>query len=296
LGVGITALCWPSSFRSTFAQEDDSLPAGDVEWHPTLETASPAKGGLHYVVCVHGICCHRRGFSKCWWRALKPHLPEIPDEQVLEVNWSDLVGGCPRALLPQVDELPDYVQVGPNCLNDIPDYMLKDDVRCRILQRFEGVVRPLLACGATLHVIGHSWGSLISYESLRTLDSSGDLTGRVGTLFSVGSPMWMKFVRKHLAQRRLALCKPSLVDCWVSVEGCNDLLGRSIQPYFDLDIEYLNTPAVGCPGVYGISLRNRRQRRLCPHFSYFRCANVAVNRDIFASHIRASIVSPSPAG
>ncbi len=49
------------------------------------------------MVYVHGICRHEAGYSLAWWQALRPFLDDaIPDDNRLEVLWSDIVN--PEAL------------------------------------------------------------------------------------------------------------------------------------------------------------------------------------------------------
>ncbi len=33
-----------------------------------------------YVIYVHGICKHERGYSDSWWAAMKPFVPSIPED------------------------------------------------------------------------------------------------------------------------------------------------------------------------------------------------------------------------
>jgi hypothetical protein len=44
-----------------------------------------------HVVYIHGICRHGAGYSDPWWAALKPYVPDIPDDHRHEVIWSDLI-------------------------------------------------------------------------------------------------------------------------------------------------------------------------------------------------------------
>ena len=69
-----------------------------------------------------------------------------------------------------------------------------------ILTRFDHIVVPLLQDARTLHIIAHSWGTVLSYEGLRRLDDV-DLSGRVANLILLGSPLSIAPVQRNLFAR-----------------------------------------------------------------------------------------------
>jgi hypothetical protein len=50
-----------------------------------------AVAAAKYVVYVHGICRHDPGYSEPWFEAMKPYVPDVPDDNRREVLWSDIV-------------------------------------------------------------------------------------------------------------------------------------------------------------------------------------------------------------
>jgi hypothetical protein len=270
-----------------------------------------------YVVYVHGICPHPKGYSDDWWRALKPFVKDVVlDENRLEVLWSDLVNpqrrlraaraaqnnevkkrvveqlrdraarqrvdaaGDERGLVLNggrslLDEIP-----GLNCVDDFIIYLLDDDVRAAIKQRFTDVVGPLLRKGAEVEVISHSWGTVVAYEAMRDLEASGEsFTGSVLTFFSVGSALSIGEVKSRLQDNAKDGAKPAFVKWWANLNARFDVVGGHLKNApFAVDEEFLGLRPVGC--------RQFIPDPVCSHGSYFDQDNLAVNRDIFGRLIR----------
>ena len=55
-----------------------------------LKATADAEAGK-YVVYVHGICRHDAGYSAPWFAAMKPYVPDLPEENRRVVLWSDIV-------------------------------------------------------------------------------------------------------------------------------------------------------------------------------------------------------------
>lgn len=77
--------------------------------------------------------------------------------------------------------------------------------------------------------------------------------------------------------------RPRLVDRWINVDACGDVVGGLMkgQPYA-VDEEFLNRDPVGCSNFFGLVSPK------CAHSSYFNPDNHAVNRDIFGRFIERS--------
>jgi hypothetical protein len=309
----------------------------------TARAAAPLRAAVanKHVVYVHGICRHDPGYSDAWWAALKPYIPDVPDENRHEVLWSDVIqpDGTPRALrtadLARMlaagggdsahaevtadlrDALADRAarqlieasltgavagmapgaapgrpalsleSLGPQslaaipqveCVSDFTRYLLETAVREQVLQRFRAVVRPLLAAGAAVEVVSHSWGTVVAYEGLRRLDADADLTGSVPTLFTVGSALSIGPVKRRLLPEAIDGRRPRLARRWVNLNARFDIVGGPLRGNpFAVDYEYLNLVPVGCSPVI--------PNPWCAHGSYFHPDNVAVNRDIFGNFI-----------
>jgi pimeloyl-ACP methyl ester carboxylesterase len=273
---------------------------------PDRTGAAPAmaRTGNEFVVYVHGISRHVAGYSLPWWNALSPNLSRPIGRH--EVLWSSVVNprgvrSAPRArsieeeefaqelemiledrqqqLLSLAPEASRDVAPAPMAsvrgadfsIDDFTRYMLNEDEREAILKIFDDKVRPLLRDGATVHVVSHSWGTVVAWEGLRRLDTE-PLAGRVATLFVVGSALSIGPVQSNLRTRIPNGKSPLHVDQLFNLDARGDIVGGSIRHKFDVDQEFLGLEAPGC------SLFNPG----CAHSSYFRADNLAVNRDIFA--------------
>jgi hypothetical protein len=160
------------------------------------------------------------------------------------------------------------------CIDDFMMYLFNDSVRQAVRQRFIDVVRPLLAAGQDVDVISHSWGTVVAYEALHTMDGQAEqLSGRVRNLFTVGSALSISEVKRRLDPGASGQ-RPALVDHWVNLNARFDIVGGHLMgDPFAVDEEYLGLKPVGC--------RTFIPDPVCSHSSYFNADNLAVNRDIF---------------
>jgi hypothetical protein len=155
--------------------------------------------------------------------------------------------------------------------DDFARYMTNEQEREEILAIFDGVVRPLLSAGATIHLISHSWGTVVAWEGLRRLDSTS-FAGHVANLFVVGSALSIGPVRSNLRGRFPTLGRPTHVDHFYNLDARGDIVGGAIDSRFGVDQEFLELGTHGC-SLFDIN---------CAHSSYFKENNVQVNQDIFA--------------
>jgi hypothetical protein len=166
---------------------------------------------------------------------------------------------------------------GFNCIDDFTRYMLDSSIRQQVMGRFTEVVGPLLAEGAEVDVISHSWGTIVAYEGLRTLEETGVTNAPVANFFTVGAALAIFVVKRFLqGVGRGDGRKPSMVRQWINLNAHGDPIGGRLQgqPY-QVDAEFLNLSSLDC-GFLELS---------CAHNSYFRPGNLRVNRDIFAAFI-----------
>lgn len=165
--------------------------------------------------------------------------------------------------------------------DDFIIYMTNATKRQQIIDRFTEVVRPLLAAGAEISIICHSWGTVVTYEGLRELETLG-LPGRVANLFTVGAALSMPPVRGSLRATNRDGRRPALVERWVNLDAQGDIVGGTLADMFDVDVEKLELEPTGCQrNLGGLGWYNLG----CAHGSYFRSDNVTVNRQIFAQFI-----------
>ncbi len=271
--------------------------------------------GDRYLVYVHGISQHRRGYSNGWWNALKGFVGQIFGNGNLgdtrqEVLWSDLVNARTLVDETQQQQLRREIELvleerrtqiiaantggghdarratvqsfaergGGFAIDDFLIYMLNNNVRQQIIDRFTDVVRPLLENGGQVDVISHSWGTVVAYEGLRELEKLS-FPGIVSSLFTVGSALSISPVRARLREENKDGNRPTNVEQWLNIDAKGDLVGGMLGDKFDVTQEYLDLEPTGCSrflGIYNLG---------CAHSSYFGHSNTVVNRDIFAKYI-----------
>lgn len=267
----------------------------------------------HAVVYVHGISQHDEGYSDAWHNALRPHLHAKLDKH--EVRWSDLVNAArmmaseaDAAKLSEEEMLRQQIeaelaarkvrngQVAPAAtegryqamsfaLDDFVRYMVWESTRNDILSRFEEVAIPLLNDGRNLHVIAHSWGTVVAYEGLRRLDQKVP-AGRVANLITLGSALSIATVQRNLFGRTADGRRPGVVDSFINVDAGGDIVGGQLTPAFEVTKEFLQQKPTGCSTFW---LRPKTAKSFtCAHSSYFQSDNHRVQRDIIAHYIDKS--------
>lgn len=276
----------------------------------TATISEVAGRGNEFVVYVHGISKYSTGYSLPWYEAMKSHLARTITRR--EVLWSPVVNprgsrAANRSLTSEEREFVETMQMivderrkqqlatasaatraaaqaqsrsdrgGGMSFDDFARYMFNRSEREEILGLFDGLVRPLLEANATVHLICHSWGTVVTWEGLRRLDALS-LSGRVANLFLVGSALSAGPVQTNLLGRITDGRRPQVVDRVINLDARGDLVGGFIGDVFAVDQEFLDLAPTGCSTFPFIGLR-------CAHSSYFRPDNLAVMRDIFAQFI-----------
>jgi len=185
----------------------------------------------------------------------------------------------PRAAMPQA--VPRGAGLG--CIDDFSRYMLMPSIRRGVLDEFHRVVRPLLQSGASLEIVAHSWGTVVSYEGLLELDAQMGLSGRVRNWFVVGSALSLPPVKRWLSGAAKAGQRPRLANRWINLDARGDVVGGALRgrPY-DVDEEFLNLQPIGCGSFVGLV------NPTCAHSSYFVSANTAVNQGIFGRFVESA--------
>jgi len=203
-------------------------------------------------------------------------LLDRSDRQLNEAAPEPVPGESPRALNNErALNIP-----GLNCIDDFTIYMVNNAVRAEVIGRFTSVVGPLLASGAELDVISHSWGTVVAYEGLRELAESGLTPGVVRNFFTVGAALSIAPVKMSLRPANRDGQRPANVRRWINLDARGDIVGGPLQgrPYA-VDNDFPSLDPFGCSKFLGLV------SPVCAHSSYFATGNVAVNRDIFAAFI-----------
>ena len=122
-----------------------------------------------------------------------------------------------------------------NVVGDVQVYATDWVYSTEIRQRFEAEVAELVNREddvTDIHVIGHSLGSLIAYESLsRTLPE--ELTGKIKTFVSVGSPLDKIDLFVGGAHRFRFESALGNGITWVNIYSATDLISDHLEKYGD---------------------------------------------------------------
>lgn len=145
-------------------------------------------------------------------------------------------------------------------------------IASKIREQLKRKLRPLLADDGKVMIIGHSLGSVITYDTLWALSQLEQLTGEVDMFLSLGSPLGMNYVRERLlgAENEGALKYPSNIKTWANVAADGDLISlyrelaknfnemielemvESFTDYFDDVFNYFHGPdGLNCHRSYG---------------------------------------------
>src|SRR5690606_30724938 len=119
-------------------------------------------------------------------------------------------------------------------IDDFARYMLVESTRELILKEFINLMGVELDAGRHVHVISHSWGTVVAYEGLRRLDGRSHI-GRVANLFLVGSALSIRAVQSNLFGRVGDGRVPSKVDFTVNLNAGGDVVGGPIGDAFAVE-------------------------------------------------------------
>jgi hypothetical protein len=271
----------------------------------------------HAILYVHGIGKHPPDFSTSWFESLEPHLSGPVSRK--EVIWSDIVNTTTRSAMisamhenqimantkAAIEEVmldrmlqklpasePGSSTMSPlqlrsfltNPIDDFVFYMFNSFLREQILSRFESAVSNLLNDGFVVHVIAHSWGSVVAFEGLKRLETHA-LPENNGSFFTLGSALSLSPVQTNLFQRIANGDKPELVNYWSNVDAAWDFVGGRIGGVFEVDEDLLDLQPIGCDGFFGIV------NPVCAHSSYFHIDNKKVQKTIVAKQINSQLQS-----
>lgn len=90
--------------------------------------------------------------------------------------------------------------------------------------------------GQRVVLIGHSFGSVIAYDTLWELGHLQDNPGKVDLFLTMGSPLTMNYIRRHLkgADRLSEDRYPATINRWINVAAMGEVtaLGRKLSDCF----------------------------------------------------------------
>lgn len=288
--------------------------------HRTAQQVLSARAGTSEVIIyVHGISEHLPGYSTIWHKALSGHLAR--PIRTAEVRWSQLVNAravdpasspilaveteaIKAQIQAELERRTERLEAMANrrnanngvaatrtvislersrsfAVDDFTRYMLSETTREAILNEFSKVVVPELEAGSRVHIISHSWGTVVAYEGLRRLDGR-QLAGKVNNLFTAGSALSIGTVQSNLFGRVNDGRMPTCVNRIINLDAGGDVVGGPIGDEFTVDKEYLGLDPTGCRKIPFTGLAFNPA---CAHRSYFLLENRTANRDIFAAYI-----------
>ncbi len=102
----------------------------------------------------------------------------------------------------------------------------EEQIASQIREQLKRELRPLLADGGKVMVIGHSMGSVITYDTLWALSQLEHLPGEVDMFLTLGSPLGLNYVQERLLgfEKEGIHKYPSNIRHWVNVAADGDLI------------------------------------------------------------------------
>ena len=182
---------------------------------------------------------------------IKEALRDRADQHVLAMS---MAAGSLAATPTAVSEVGGLISIpGLNCIDDFSVYLIDDDTRQRIIDRFLDVVGPQLRSGRELDIIAHSWGTVVAYEGLRQLDAEAQIGRQIRNFFTVGAALSIAPVKLRLRSANRDGKKPKAVRRWVNLDAHGDIIGGPLKgrPYA-VDFDFLNLSPVGCNSLFGL--------------------------------------------
>jgi pimeloyl-ACP methyl ester carboxylesterase len=136
-----------------------------------------------------------------------------------------------KALYKAIDQLPTLVQVLPRSAKltaeELDRYFNnKEKVASQVREQLKQELRPLLENGDKVLLIGHSLGSVISYDTLWALSQLEHLPGKIDLFLTIGSPLGMNYVQKRLLGNKYKdhhKKYPSNIRNWVNISAVGDI-------------------------------------------------------------------------
>ncbi|MCW8955641.1 MAG: lipase family protein [Gammaproteobacteria bacterium] len=158
----------------------------------------------------------------------------------------------------------------------------EDNIACDVREKLKNILRPLLADEAEILIIGHSLGSVISYDALWELSHLEQLQGKLD-LLTIGSPLGMNYVQNRVMGHSESGAKkyPTIISHWTNIASVGDItaLDRAIYDDFSemLKLGIIDTLEDHCKGIYNFF---KNDQGLNCHRSYGYLVNPAVGKVI----------------
>jgi hypothetical protein len=239
------------------------------------------------VVCVHGVCRHRKNYHRCWERAIAANLHNAADFEFVEVRWNPKDNDAPHADC-EADFPSGWIEVEiERGRQDARQYLFPrrrpNSFREHALEECrEALVTQANLPGGGVHVIGHSLGSVVAYQALHRL--VGRLSAK--TLITVGSVLGFDYGVMPLLEREglgpgEKLKRPP-VERWYNLMDTRDFVYQLTEEKVSDEVESrpgdvdmtgdLFDARPRCPGLPPIDPRPILEidhESVCAHLYYF---------------------------
>ena len=194
-----------------------------------------------------------------------------------------------KAIYKAIDQLPSLMQMLPRearlTAEEFDRYFKNEDhIASQIREQLKQELRPLLENGNKILLIGHSLGSVISYDSLWALSQLEHLPGKIDLFLTIGSPLGMNYVQKRLLGNKYKdhyKKYPSNIRNWVNISAVGDItpMDRNLMEDYKGMIKPENTQSIT---DYSEEIYNhyRNEKGLNFHRSYGYLVNPAVGNVI----------------
>lgn len=193
-----------------------------------------------------------------------------------------------KVLYSTIDQLPSLVQVLPRTARltaeELDRYFRnKEQIGSQVREQLKQELRPLLENNQKVLLIGHSLGSVISYDTLWALSHLEHLPGKIDMFLTIGSPLGMNYVQDRLLghQYKGKNRYPENIRNWVNISAVGDVtsLDRSLTDDYKEMLEFELTESITdhSKDIYNYF---RNQDGLNVHRSYGYLVNPAVGEVI----------------
>jgi hypothetical protein len=158
-----------------------------------------------------------------------------------------------------------------------------NNIACKIRDLQKQPLREAAENNDKVLLIGHSMGSIIAYDSLWELHYLENLRDCVDTLLTIGSPLGMHYVQKHLSglNHKQTPSYPGNFRQWINISARGDLvaLDRSLADDFRamIDLQQIESITDWCEGIFN---HYRDSKGLNVHKSYGYLINPVVSNTI----------------
>ena len=192
-----------------------------------------------------------------------------------------------RLLYNIIDHLPFLLKLLPGDLQSTAEelrryFKNKDNIACEIRELLKQQLRPLLKNKNKVLIIGHSMGSIITYDTLWELSHLENLPGKIDFL-TIGSPLGLNYVQHRLKGNKYSGKKkyPTNIRNWVNISSQGDV--TSLAHVFSDDysemrkLNIIESIEDHCEGIYNFF---HNEKGLNCHRSYGYLVNPAVGKVI----------------